>query len=181
MCDPIIGASVGLAVLSGGANFAQQSAQASAQEDYQSAVHSRNVELQQRDAFQKYQQLNQRRAEESEAAAREIDSVSREAQLARGSAAVAAGEAGVQGASVNAFLDDFSRQELEFREATLRSEEFRDRQLLFDKESVRTGQEAATLSTLPQPVQRPSFLGAGLNIVGDSLSNYTSLKRSNIF
>lgn len=180
MCDPI-SAGIGLSVAANAANFAQQSAQANAADDYQNAVHERNTELQRRNAQQQFSQLSIRRLEEREAAAREIDSVAREARLARGSARVAAGEAGVQGNSVDAFLDDFTRQELEFQEATLRNEEFRDRQLLFDQEAVRTGQEARTLSTLPQPVTRPSFLGAGLNIVADSLMNTERLKRSGIF
>jgi hypothetical protein len=64
-----------------------------------------------------------RQAQEQEAVGRELEQVSRKSQEALARARVSAGEAGVAGASVQALMDDYTRQEAGYRAALLRQQE----------------------------------------------------------
>ena len=112
-----------------------------------------------------------RQAQEQEAVGRELEQVSRKSQEALARARVSAGEAGVAGASVQALMDDYTRQEGAYRQALLRQQELG---------GVATGMglEQAGFATtqrqigIRQPISRPSALTAGLQAISGGLSGY---------
>ena len=107
MCDPV---SISMAVIGGlqaGAQVAGQRQQAKAQQKYQAQAAAAE-----RQRFQQEQtSMRMRQAQEQEAVGRELEQVSRKSQAALARARVSAGEAGVAGASVQALMDDYMRQE----------------------------------------------------------------------
>ena len=92
-------------------------------------------------------------------------------QEALARARVSAGEAGVAGASVQALMDDYTRQEAGYRAATLRQQELRGvgTQLGLEQAGLASQQR---LISINQPISKPSFLTAGLEAVSGGLSGY---------
>ena len=127
--------SIGLAGLALGAASAGASAigqRQQAQMQYQAA--KQQAEMQRRyqaqaaaaerqRALQEQTSLRMRQAQEQEAVGRELEQVSRKSQAALARARVSAGEAGVAGASVDALMGDYLRQEAGYRSALLRQQE----------------------------------------------------------
>jgi hypothetical protein len=127
--------SIGLAGLALGAASAGASAigqQQQARMQYQAA--KQQAEMQRRyqaqaaaaerqRALQEQTSLRMRQAQEQEAVGRELEQVSRKSQAALARARVSAGEAGVAGASVDALMGDYLRQEAGYRSALLRQQE----------------------------------------------------------
>jgi len=123
-----------------------------------------------RQRFQQEQtSMRMRQAQEQEAVGRELEQVSKKSQAALARARVSAGEAGVAGASVQALMDDYMRQEGGYRAALLRQQELG---------GIATGMglEQAGFATqqrqigINQPIDRPSFLTAGLGALQGGLS-----------
>jgi hypothetical protein len=112
-----------------------------------------------------------RQAQEQEAVGRELEQVSRKSQAALARARVSAGEAGVAGASVQALMDDYMRQEAGYRSALARQQELG---------AIGTGMqlEQAGFATqqrqigINQPINRPNPLAAGLSALQGGLSGY---------
>jgi len=74
-------------------------------------------------AQQEQSSMRMQQAQQQEAVGRELEQVSRKSQAALARARVAAGEAGVAGASVDALMGDYMRQEAGYRAALLRQQE----------------------------------------------------------
>ena len=112
-----------------------------------------------------------RQAQEQEATARELEQVSRKSQEALARARVSAGEAGVAGASVQALMDDYTRQEAGYRSALARQQELSavGTQLGLEQAGLASQQR---LISIQQPIDRPSFLTAGLGAISGGLSGY---------
>ena len=167
MCNP-----AALAVISGlqvGMQFAGQQRQAKQQAAYQAQAAAAE-----RQRFQQEQtSMRMRQAQEQEAVGRELEQVSRKSQAALARARVSAGEAGVAGASVQALMDDYMRQEAGYRAATLRQQELG---------GIATGMglEQAGFATqqrqigINQPIDRPSALGALLQAGQQAVSGYST-------
>jgi hypothetical protein len=147
--------------------------QASAFSGYQTQMHSQNQQIANQAAQDQYQGLGTRTYQEREAAALDIMNASRAAREAMASARVSAGEAGVAGSSTDALLQDFERRQFEYTYGRQRSQEFREQAFEDQKKGIRSQQHGRILSTLPKPVDRPSFLGAALRIG----SGYLDAKR----
>jgi len=174
MCFPAIGAALpyivgGLGVASVGVQYAGARQQARAQARYQAQAAAAE-----RQRFQQEQtSIRMRQAQEQEAVGRELEQVSRKSQEAMARARVSAGEAGVAGASVQALMDDYTRQEGAYRQALLRQQELG---------AVATGMglEQAGFATtqrqigIRQPISRPSGLAAGLGAISAGLSGYAT-------
>src|SRR6056300_2077027 len=161
--------SIGLAGLALGAASAGASAigqQQQARMQYQAA--KQQAEMQRRyqaqaaaaerqRALQEQTSLRMRQAQEQEAVGRELEQVSRKSQAALARARVSAGEAGVAGASVDALMGDYLRQEAGYRSALLRQQEL-------GGISTAMGLEQAGFATqqrqigINQPISKPSFL-----------------------
>ena len=155
MCHP-----AALAVISGvqaGMQFAAQRQQARQQAAYQAQA----AAAERQRFMQEQTSLRMRQAQEQEAVGRELEQVSRKSQEALARARVSAGEAGVAGASVQALMDDYTRQEAGYRSALLRQQEL-------GAVGTGLGLEQAGFATqqrqigIARPIDRPSVLGAVL-------------------
>ena len=98
-----------------------------------------------------------RQAQEQEATAREIGEVSKKAREAMATASVSAGESGVAGLSVDALLDDYVRQEADYRMGVTRQQEMKNLQteLALTDAGLRSQNR---LIDINRPINRPSFL-----------------------
>jgi len=167
MCLPLaaIGAIAGVA--SAGAGYIGQRQQAKAQAAFQ----AQSAAAEQQRALQEQSSIRMQQAQQEEATARELEQVSRKSQEALARARVSAGEAGVAGASVQALMDDYTRQEAGYRAATLRQQELRGvgTQLGLEQAGLASQQR---LISINQPIDRPSFLTSGLEAVSGGLSGY---------
>ena len=172
MCFPAIAAalpaiSAGLGAGSAILGYAGQRQQAKQQAAYQ----AQSAAAERQRALQEQSSIRMRQAQEQEATARELEQVSRKSQEALARARVSAGEAGVAGASVQALMDDYTRQEAGYRAATLRQQELRGvgTQLGLEQAGLASQQR---LISINQPIARPSFLTAGLGAISGGLSGY---------
>lgn len=167
MCLPLaaIGAIAGVA--SAGAGYMGQRQQAKAQAAYQ----AQSAAAEQQRSLQEQTSIRMRQAQEQEATARELEQVSKKSQEALARARVSAGEAGVAGASVQALMDDYTRQEAGYRAAVTRQQEMSalGTQLGLEQAGLASQQR---LISIQQPIARPSFLTAGLGAISGGLSGY---------
>jgi len=169
MCDPV---SISMAVIGGlqaGAQVAGQRQQAKAQQKYQAQAAAAE-----RQRFQQEQtSMRMRQAQEQEAVGRELEQVSKKSQAALARARVSAGEAGVAGASVQALMDDYMRQEGGYRAALLRQQEL-------GGISTGMGLEQAGFATqqrqigINQPINKPGFLEGALGVASGALRGYSA-------
>ncbi len=165
MCDPV---SISMAVIGGlqaGAQVAGQRQQAKAQQKYQA-----QAAVAERQRFQQEQtSMRMRQAQEQEAVGRELEQVSKKSQAALARARVSAGESGVAGASVQALMDDYMRQEGGYRAALLRQQEL-------GGISTGMGLEQAGFATqqrqigINQPISKPGFLEGALGVASGAMS-----------
>ena len=163
----IAATSAAIGVGSSALQFAGQRRMAKQQEAYQ-----QQAQAAERQRFMQEQtSLRMRQAQEQEAVGRELEQVSRKSQAALARARVSAGEAGVAGASVQALMDDYIRQEAGYRSALLRQQEL-------GGISTAMGLEQAGFATqqrqigINQPIDRPSFITAALGTVSSGLRAY---------
>ena len=162
MCHP-----AALAVISGlnvGMQFAGQQRQAKTQ----AAMQARASQAERQRFQQEQTSMRMRQAQEQEAVGRELEQVSRKSQAALARARVSAGEAGVAGASVQALMDDYMRQEAGYRAATLRQQELSGiaTGLGLEQAGFATQQRQIGLS---QPIERPSPLSGILGVASGAL------------
>jgi hypothetical protein len=167
MCHP-----AALAVISGlnvGMQFAGQQRQAKTQ----AAMQARASQAERQRFQQEQTSMRMRQAQEQEAVGRELEQVSRKSQAALARARVSAGEAGVAGASVQALMDDYMRQEAGYRAATLRQQEL-------GGVSTAMGLEQAGFATqqrqigINQPIDKPNVLTAVLQGAQQAMSGYST-------
>ena len=166
MCNPAAAMAV-VQVASAGLQYAGQRKQSKQQAAYQAQA----AAAERQRALQEQSSIRMRQAQEQEATARELEQVSRKSQEALARARVSAGEAGVAGASVQALMDDYTRQEAGYRAATLRQQELTGvgTQLGLEQAGLASQQR---LISINQPISKPSFLTAGLEAVSGGLSGY---------
>jgi hypothetical protein len=165
MCYPL--ALAALAVASGGAQYMGARRQAKQQAAYQAQA----AAAERQRFMQEQTSLRMRQAQEQEAVGRELEQVSKKSQEALARARVSAGEAGVAGASVQALMDDYTRQEGAYRSALLRQQELG---------GVATGMglEQAGFATVQrqiginQPINRPSALTSLLQTATSAVGAY---------
>jgi hypothetical protein len=165
MCLPLAAIGAATGVLSSGLSYAGQRQQAK-----QQAAFQRQAQEAERQRFMQEQtSMRMRQAQEQEAVGRELEQVSRKSQAALARARVSAGEAGVAGASVQALMDDYMRQEGAYRASILRQQELGalGTGLGLEQAGFATQQRMIGLS---QPIDRPSPLGAVLGGIQSGLS-----------
>jgi len=156
-------------VASAGMQFAGQRQQAKQQAAYQAQA----AAAERQRFMQEQTSLRMRQAQEQEAVGRELEQVSKKSQEALSRARVSAGEAGVAGASVQALMDDYVRQEAGYRAATLRQQEL-------GGVATGLGLEQAGFATqqrqigINRPINRPSGLVASLSAFQQGLGGYAT-------
>ena len=168
----------GLSVATTAMSFIGQAQQASAQ----NAMMAQRQQLGTARAMENYQnqikQARTRQLQEREAAANEINEVYRESRKRAASAQVAAGEAGILGGSLDAMINDFHRQHLEYGTNVRRNLEFTEANIEDQLESVRIGTQGRIEALQYMPVAKPSFLGAALRIGSGALNAYSTYKQN---
>ena len=165
MCHPAVLAVANVA--SSAMSFVGQRQQARAQARYQAQAAAAE-----RQRFLREQtSLRMRQAQEQEAVGRELEQVSRKSQAALARARVSAGEAGVAGASVQALMDDYMRQEAGYRSALARQQELGEigTGMQLEQAGFATQQRQIGIN---QPISRPNILTAGLGALQGGLSGY---------
>ena len=165
MCDPITVAV--LTTASAAASYAGQRRQASAQQRYQ--AQASNAERQR--FLQEQSSIRMRQGQEQEASNRELADIALKSREAIARARTSAGESGGAGASVNALMDDYMRQEADYRSATFRQQEF----LLVHTGRALSDAGYATQQNLigiNRPVSKPSFLEGVLGMASAAAGGY---------
>jgi hypothetical protein len=154
MCDPV---SIAIAVGSSVAQYAGQRKQARAQARYQAQA----AAAERQRFLQEQTSLRMRQAQEQEAVGRELEQVSKKSQAALARARVSAGEAGVAGASVQALMDDYMRQEAGYRSALARQQELGEigTGMQLEQAGFATQQRQIGIN---QPINRPNPLAIAL-------------------
>ena len=167
MCDPVSATLAVVSVASSMSQYAGQRKQARQQQRYQAQA----AEAERQRFIQEQSALRMRQAQEQEAMNRELGDISVKSREALSRARVSAGEAGVSGASVDALLDDYTRQEADYRVAITRQQELKDVNtgLALTDAGYRTMQNQIGIN---RPINYPSFLTAGLSAVQGGMSGY---------
>jgi hypothetical protein len=169
MCHPaaIPLITAGLGATQAGVQYAGARQQAKQQARYQAQASAAERQR----FMQEQTSIRMRQAQEQEAVGRELEQVSRKSQAALARARVAAGEAGVAGASVQALMDDYMRQEAGYRSALVRQQEL-------GAVATGLGLEQAGFATqqrqigINQPINRPSAFGGFLNVLSGGLGGF---------
>lgn len=165
MCNPVALAVVG--GLQAGVQYAGQQKQARQQQRYQAQA----AEAERQRFIQEQSAMRMRQAQEQEAMNAELGDIALKSREALSRAGVSAGEAGVSGASVDALLDDYTRQEADYRVAITRQQELQNINtgLALTDAGFRTQMNQIGIN---KPINKPSFLSAGLNAAQSAMSGY---------
>ena len=166
MCSIAL-AGLALGAASGGAQYLGQRQQAKQQARYQAQA----AQAERQRAMQEQRSIRMRQAQEQEATNRELADVALKSREALATATVSAGESGVAGLSVDALLDDYTRQEASYRMGIGRQQEMKDLQtgLALTDAGFRSQNR---LIGINRPVNKPSFLTAALDAGSRGLSGY---------
>jgi len=187
MCVPLAAVSAGIGALSAGASAIGQRQQARMQ--YQAQLQQNEMQrryqaqaaaAEQQRAGQEATSLRMRQAQEQEAVGRELEQVSRKSQAALARARVSAGESGVAGASVDALMGDYMRQEAGYRSALLRQQELSGVGTGLGLEQIGLASQQRLIG-IKQPIAepiRPRGLGISdvLSVASGGLSGYATGK-----
>jgi hypothetical protein len=172
MCPPIAAAtiaklSLASTIASTGLSLMAQRNQAKAQAASQKAAAQRENARYRREAGA----MRLKEAQEDLALTREIQESTKKARAARSTAVVAAGEAGVAGLSVDALLDDYTRQEAEYRFSLNEQNRLTgiNNQLAIEEGVFRS---EANQIRINQPIKQPDYLGSMFNLAGSGMKIY---------
>lgn len=163
----MIGASTVAGVAAPLASYAGQRQMANQQARYQAQASA----AERARFLQEQTSLRMRQSQQQEATNKELGDIALKSREAISRARTSAGEAGVAGASVDALMDDYMRQEANYRTALLRQQEF---------QNINTGlalsdagfRSQNNLIGINRPINRPSFLTAGLSAASGAASGY---------
>ena len=171
MCDPVTIA-VGMAVAQTGMSIHGQRQQAKTQAKVQ-----KNASAAERQRYlHEVSSMRIQQGQEQVAAAQRIQESTRKAREARATARVSAGEAGVAGLSVDALINDLTREEANYSFATNqqlqmndvnRNLQLRDAGLGFTNNMLR----------INKPIEKPNYLGAALDGAQTGMSTYSTLTK----
>ena len=158
MCPPAVIAAVALGTAQAGMQIAGQRQAAKTQ-----ATVQRRAALAENDRLTKeYSSMRMSQAQERIAQAQRISAAQTKAREARATARVSAGEAGVAGLSVDALINDLTRQEAQFNFSELQQTQFREQGLRFaiDNTAQRSYMNQLAIN---KPIAQPNYLGAILS------------------
>ena len=186
MCT-LAAASLALGAASSGASAigARQQAKAQYQAQLQQNEMQRRMQAQaaaaeRQRAGQEATSLRMRQAQEQEAVGRELEQVGLKSQAALARARVAAGESGVAGASVDALMGDYMKQEAGYRSALLRQQELSGVGTGLGLEQIELASQQRLMG-INQPISdpiRPRGLGISdvLSVASGGLQGYVTGK-----
>ena len=168
MCEPI---SIGLAMASMGAQIHGQRQQAKTQAKVQ-----KNASAAERERYlREVSSMRVQQGQEEVAAAQRIQESTRKAREARATARVSAGEAGVAGLSVDALINDLTREEANYNFATQQQLQMNDvgRSMQLDNAGLSFTNNMLRIN---RPIEKPDYLGAAISGAQTGMSTYSTLK-----
>jgi hypothetical protein len=170
MCDPVtIG--IGMAVASAGTQVMGQRQQAKTQEKVQA-----NASKAERQRYlQEVSSMRVQQGQEQVAAAQRVNASARKAREARATARVSAGEAGVAGLSVDALINDLTKQEAEYSFASQQQTQMNDVGRTMQLENAGLS-FTNNMLRINKPIEQPDYLGAALSGAQTGMSTYSTLK-----
>ena len=169
MCPPIIAAGLGIASMGAQVMGQQQMAKAQAKAQKNASAAERQRYLQEVSSMRVQQR------QEQVAAAQKINESARKAREARATARVSAGEAGVAGLSVDALINDLTKQEAEYSFATQQQLQMNDAGRKMQLENAGLG-FTNNMLRINKPIEQPDYLGAAISGAQTGMSTYSTLK-----
>ena len=170
MCNPIAIA-IGLGVAQGGMQIQGQRQQAKTQAKVQA-----NASAAERQRYlQEVSSMRVQQGQEEVAAAQRVNASARKAREARATARVSAGEAGVAGLSVDALINDLTKQEAEYNFATQQQLQMNDVGRSMQLENAGLG-FTNNMLRINKPIEGPDYLGAAISGAQTGLSTYDVTK-----
>jgi len=168
VCEPttLMAVSIGLTAAQGVASYVGQSQMASQQAKANAAT-ARSVNESTRINLA---QLGIQGQQERDAASQKAQEVQRERLKAEARARVSAGEAGVSGLSVDALLNDYSKEESRYLESLETNMDYNQQQRDLEAQGI-VAQGQSRINSMPLP-NTPSLLGTALQIGAGSLDAY---------
>ena len=168
MCDPI---SIGMAVASTAMQVSGQRQMAKTQARVQA-----NASAAERQRYlQEVSSMRVQQGQEQVAAAQRINESAKKAREARATARVSAGEAGVAGLSVDALINDLTREEAEYSFATQQQTQMNDVGRSMQLQNAGLG-FTNNMLRINRPIEQPDYLGAALSGAQTGMSTYSALK-----
>jgi hypothetical protein len=125
--------------------------------------------------LQEVSSMRVQQGQEQVAAAQRVNESARKAREARSTARVSAGEAGVAGLSVDALINDLTKQEAEFNFATQQQLQMNDvgRSMQLENAGLSFTNNMLRIN---KPIEQPDYLGAALSGAQTGLSTYDVTK-----
>ena len=169
MCPPVVAVALGVAQAGMQIQGQRQMAKTQAEVQRRASAAERQRYL------HEVSSMRIQQGQEQVAAAQRLSASARKAMEARATARVSAGEAGVAGLSVDALINDLTRQEAEYsfnvQKQTQMSDvnrqlQLRDAGLGFTNNMLR----------INKPIEQPNYLGAALSGASTGMSTYSALK-----
>lgn len=169
MCPPVVAVALGVAQAGMQIQGQRQMAKTQAEVQRRASAAERQRYL------HEVSSMRIQQGQEQVAAAQKMSESARKATEARATARVSAGEAGVAGLSVDALINDLTRQEAEYsfnvQKQTQMSDvnrqlQLRDAGLGFTNNMLR----------INKPIEQPNYLGAALSGAQTGLSTYSVTK-----
>ena len=161
---------IALGVAQGGMSYMGQKQSAKAQAKVQ-----RNATIaEQQRQLQEMSSMRLAQRQEEVAAAQRISQSAKKAREARATARVSAGEAGVAGISVDALINDLTREQAEYDFSV-------QQQLEFSRTNTALGLQDSqmrsrmNLLSINRPIEQPNLLGSVLEGVSTGLSGYSTM------
>ena len=169
MCPPII--AVGLGIAQAGMQIQGQRQQAKTQAKVQA-----NASTAERQRYlQEVSSMRIQQGQEQVAAAQRIQESTRKAREARSTARVSAGEAGVAGLSVDALINDLTREEASYNFATQQQTQMNDVNRTMQLDQAGLG-FTNNMLRINRPIEQPNYLGAALSGAQTGMSTYSVTK-----
>jgi len=171
MCEPV---SIGMAIASAAMAIKGQQIQA----ETQSKVQANASAAERQRYLQEVSSMRVQQGQEQVAAAQKINESARKAREARSTARVSAGEAGVAGLSVDAIINDLTKQEAEYSFATQQQLRMNDVGRTMQLENAGLG-FTNNMLRINKPIEKPNYLGAALGGAQAGMSTYSVTKDMN--
>ena len=174
MCDiitPAVMLAVGMSAASAGAQVHGQRQQAKTQAKVQ-----KNASAAERERYlREVSSMRVQQGQEEVAAAQRVNESARKAREARATARVSAGEAGVAGLSVDALINDLTREEANYNFATQQQLQMNDvgRSMQLDNAGLSFTNNMLRIN---RPIEKPDYLGAAISGAQTGMSTYSTLK-----
>ena len=125
--------------------------------------------------LQEVSSMRMQQAQEQDAAAQRLQNSSKRAREARATARVSAGEAGVAGLSVDALINDLTREEANYNFATQQQLQMSDVNRTLQLGDAGLG-FTNNMLRINKPIEQPDYLGAALSGAQTGMSTYSTLK-----